>query len=107
MKQYLIDEIKRDIIGNSTAYQTPFGLKNLFYADYTASGRGLNCIEDKIRNILKSYANSHTEDDYTGKYMTDLLHQAEAKIKKLVNAGDNAKIISIGSERSININFIT
>ncbi|MBT4289511.1 MAG: aminotransferase class V-fold PLP-dependent enzyme [Deltaproteobacteria bacterium] len=97
MKQYLIDEIKRDIIGNSTAYQTPFGLKNLFYADYTASGRGLNCIEDKIRNILKSYANSHTEDDYTGKYMTDLLHQAEAKIKKLVNAGDNAKIISIGS----------
>lgn len=97
MKQYLIEDLKKEIIGNSAAYNTPFGLRNLFYADYTASGRGLKFIEDKIQNILKSYANSHTEDDYTGKYMTALLHQAEAKIKKLVNAGSNCSIISIGS----------
>jgi selenocysteine lyase/cysteine desulfurase len=97
MKRYLINDLKKEIIGHSAACKTPFGLRNLFYADYTASGRGLKFIEDKIQNILKSYANSHTEDDYTGKYMTTLLHQAESKIKKLVNADSNCNIISIGS----------
>jgi selenocysteine lyase/cysteine desulfurase len=97
MKRYLINDLKKEIIGHSAACKTPFGLRNLFYADYTASGRGLKFIEDKIQNILKSYANSHTEDDYTGKYMTTLLHQAELKIKKLVNADSNCNIISIGS----------
>ncbi len=78
-------------------FQTPFGERHLFYADYTASGRGLQFIENRITNILKSYANSHTEDDYTGKYMTTLLHQAEERIKAMVNAGPEGKIISIGS----------
>ena len=84
-------------IGNDMLFQTPFGEKHLFYADYTASGRGLQFIESRIINLLKSYANSHTEDDYTGKYMTTLLHQAEERIKEMVNAGSNGKIISIGS----------
>lgn len=78
-------------------YSTPFGERNLFYSDYTASGRGLQFIEDKIGNILKSYANTHTEDDYTGKTMTRLMHQAEEKIKQQVNAGKHGKIISVGS----------
>ncbi len=97
MKSYTLDFIREQIIGNDLLFQTPFGEKHLFYSDYTASGRGLQFIEDKISNILKSYANSHTEDDYTGKYMTTLLHQAEDRIKKMVNAGDDGKIISIGS----------
>ncbi|MGB6339293.1 MAG: aminotransferase class V-fold PLP-dependent enzyme, partial [Candidatus Aminicenantaceae bacterium] len=62
-----------------------------------ASGRGFQNIEEKIWNIEKSYANTHTEDDYSGKYLTQLLHQAESKIKELVNAGPNGKIIMIGS----------
>jgi selenocysteine lyase/cysteine desulfurase len=78
-------------------FKTPFGQRHLFYADYTASGRGLGFIEEKMAHILKSYANSHTEDDYTGKFMTTLLHQAEERIKKLVNAGPKGKIIAVGS----------
>lgn len=97
MKQYSLDYIRDQIIGNDMLFQTPFGERHLFYADYTASGRGLQFIENRITNILKSYANSHTEDDYTGKYMTTLLHQAEERIKAMVNAGPEGKIISIGS----------
>ncbi|MFH1946098.1 MAG: aminotransferase class V-fold PLP-dependent enzyme, partial [Acidobacteriota bacterium] len=91
------DALRKDIIGGDVLFETPFGLRNLFYADYTASGRGLYSIESTLLDIQKSYANTHTEDDYTGKYLTGLLHQAEQHIKKLVHAGPDGKLFSIGS----------
>ena len=97
MKKFSLDYIRDEIIGNYSIIETPYGERNLFYADYTASGRNLKFIEEKLINIEKSYANTHTTDDYTGKYLTDLLHQSEVKIKKFVNAGREYKIISTGS----------
>jgi selenocysteine lyase/cysteine desulfurase len=97
METFDLDYIRRQIIGNDLIFKTPFGERNILYADYTASGRGLTIIEEKIKNILRSYANTHTEDDYSGKYLTQLFHQALKRIKELVNAGDNGKIISVGS----------
>ncbi len=92
-----LDELRNDIIGSDLLFATPFGLRNIFYADYTASGRGLKSIENKIRNLMESYANTHTEDDYSGKYLTRLLHAAEHRIKDLVHAGESGKLIAIGS----------
>ena len=97
MKPYQLDYIRSEILGGDLLINTPFRKRHLLYADYTASGRGLAFIEKKVSNILASYANTHTEDDYTGRYMTQLLHQAEARIKDLVNAGENGRIISAGS----------
>lgn len=97
MNPYHLDQIRSQIIGGNLLIDTPFGQRHLLYADYTASGRGVQLIEDKLNNILASYANTHTEDDYTGKYMTRLLHQAEQRIKELVNAGEHGRIISVGS----------
>jgi len=97
MTHYSLENIRQQILGNDILFDTPFGKRHLLYADYTASGRGLRMIEDKIRNIEMSYANTHTEDDYSGKYLTSLLHQAETKIKDLVNAGPEGKIIMTGS----------
>ncbi len=97
MDQYSLEAIRKQIVGNDLLFDTPFGERHLLYADYTASGRCFQKIEEKIRNIEKSYANTHTEDDYSGKYLTQLLHQAESKIKELVNAGPYGKIIMIGS----------
>lgn len=97
MNKYAIENVRKDVLGNNVLFNTPFGERHLLYADYTASGRGVRSIEDKIINILRSYANTHTEDAYSGKYLTNLLHKAEAKIKKIVNAGDHGKIIAAGS----------
>ncbi len=97
MRKYSLDNIRKQIIGGNILFDTPFGKRHLLYADYTASGRGLALIESKLINILKSYANTHTADDYSGKYTTGLMHAAEEKIKSLVNAGPKGKIIATGS----------
>jgi selenocysteine lyase/cysteine desulfurase len=97
MKKIDIDFVRSEIIGNCSVYDTPFGKRNLFYADYTASGRNLSFIENKLIEIEKSYANTHTTDDYSGRCLTDLLHGAEKRIKDLVGATEEYKIISVGS----------
>ena len=81
MNKFEIEKIRKQIIGNDILIKTPFGKRHLLYLDYTASGRGVKIVEEKIQDILKSYANTHTEDDYSGKFLTSLLTEAEKKIK--------------------------
>ena len=88
-----LDWLRKDIIGRNKIFKTPFGKKPLVYADYTASGRCLYSVENYLMHIMQYYANTHTEDDFTGKTMTRLLHDAEKKIKSSVNAGKHGKII--------------
>ena len=45
----LMDRIRQGVIGKDSQITTPFGVGTLTYADYTASGRSLNFIEDAIR----------------------------------------------------------
>ncbi len=67
-------------------------MRLLTYADYTASGRSLKFIEQFLIKIQREYANTHTEDDVTGRHMTEILHQAETIIKKAFNAEKNCSI---------------
>ncbi len=89
--------LRGQIMGRDLAIPTPFGQRHMFYADFTASGRSLGFIEEILLEIQKSYANTHTEDDYSGTFSTRLLRAAEDKIKSMVNAGAGGKIIPIGS----------
>ncbi|MFW9998339.1 MAG: aminotransferase class V-fold PLP-dependent enzyme [Candidatus Odinarchaeota archaeon] len=91
------DYLRENIVGRNNYFTTPFGEVLLTYADYTASGRALHFIEDYLQFLLGSYANTHTEDDITGKHMTGLLHEAEKMIKQCFNAGDNCYIIASGT----------
>jgi selenocysteine lyase/cysteine desulfurase len=48
-------------------------------------------------SLQRTYANTHTEDDVTGRSMTRLLHEAERSIKRAVNAGPSGRIIACGT----------
>lgn len=89
--------LRDQIIGNSYCFQTPFGKRLLTYADYTASGRSLKFIENYLIKIQAYYANTHTEDDASGRSMTRLLHLAEQSIKQNLNATDNCYLIPVGT----------
>ena len=58
----LVERIRRGIIGEGELMDGPFGPRRVTYADYTASGRALDFLEDFIREqVLPRYANTHTE----------------------------------------------
>jgi len=91
--QYLRDQM----IGADARIWTPFGERLMVYTDYTASGRCLSLVERYLQNLQRIYANTHTEDDITGRSMTRLLGQAEAHIKRSVNAGAHGRIVAVGT----------
>ncbi len=92
-----LDSIRDEIVGSNFRFRTPFGERLMIYADYTASGRNVRFIEHYLLKIQDSYANTHTEDDETGRSMTEMLHAAEASIKKAVNGNEETRIIAAGT----------
>lgn len=72
----LLSRLRSEIIGRKQVISTPFGNKTMVYADYTASGRALKIVTELMDSILPMYANTHTDDSSTGRYMTTLLHDA-------------------------------
>ena len=85
----LVEKIHDSVIGKDTAVETPFGLRRVTYADYTASGRSLSFIEDYIRKqVLPLYANTHTETSGTGLQTTRFREDARDIIKTCVGANN-------------------
>ena len=93
----LIERIRAGVIGADSAVRTPFGMRRVTYADYTASGRSLDFIEDQIRHrVLPMYANTHTETSGTGRQTTAFREEARAIIRRCVGGaeGEHAVIFA-------------
>jgi selenocysteine lyase/cysteine desulfurase len=91
----LIDTIRSAVIGDDEAIATPFGVRRVTYADYTASGRSLSFIEDFIREtVLPLYANTHTESSGTGLQTTRFREDARSIVREAcgANEGEHAVI---------------
>ena len=89
--------LRQQIVGIDSTFETPFGRRMMVYCDYTASGRCLHFVERYLQGLQRIYANTHTEDDVTGRNMTNLLHKAESMIKEAINAGPNGRIVACGT----------
>ena len=97
-QQDLLGKIRDAVIGDDHLFRGPFGPRRLTYADYTASGRALDFIEDYIRDrVLPYYANTHTETSLTGLQTTHYREQARALIRKSLGADEEYAVIFCGS----------
>jgi selenocysteine lyase/cysteine desulfurase len=93
-----IEDIRKSIIGESSAIPGPFGPRSLIYADYVASGRSLGFIEDAIRtHVMPFYGNTHTETSFTGRRSTQLREMARNAVRKAVDADEGHAVIFAGS----------
>ena len=105
MSKELVAKIRDSVIGDGQLIETSFGQKPLIYADYTASGRSLDFIEQFITNrVLPFYANTHTETSFTGAQSTAFREEARQSIKQAVNAVEDDQLIFCGSGATAAIN---
>lgn len=90
-------QFRENIVGVDATFESPYGLKKIFYADWIASGRLYKPIEEKLQKEFGPFvANTHTETTFTGTLMTRAYKHSHEFIKKHVNAGENDVIITAG-----------
>ncbi len=96
---------REGIIGIDQEFETPFGTKKIVYADWIASGRLYEPIEQKIiRELGPFVGNTHTETSETGLLMTKAYHWSHQLIKQHCNAGPNDVIITAGAGMTTVVN---
>ena len=102
--QKKFDDIFNDMIGNNIQIISPIldeennqMKKFLIYADFTASGKGLNKIENFIKyQVLPTYANVHSTVGHCAEITSKYLTEAKKKLRIFTHATGNYSIIFHG-----------
>ena len=96
---------RENIIGYKQFFESPFGKKKIIYADWTASGRAYQPIEEYIqKEIMPFMANTHTGSTITGTLMSKAYAKAKVIIKGHVNANSNDVLLFCGSGTTTAVN---
>jgi selenocysteine lyase/cysteine desulfurase len=96
---------REHIIGHDATFDSPFGRKQLLYADWTASGRAYRPIEEYLLNeILPFWANTHSGTTVTSAMMSNAYEEAKSVIKHHVDASDDDVLLFCGSGMTSAVN---
>lgn len=71
--------------------------KNILYFDYTASGQGYKPIEKRMQEILKTYANTHSEISSNSVKTSKYYDKARKDFKKALEIDDRFYIFPCGT----------
>jgi len=93
--QDYFEPFRKNILGNNHHFHGPFGEKKIVYADWTASGRLYEPLEERLLIDIAPYiGNTHTETTYTGNAMTTAYKRARNIIKNHVGADEKDILIA-------------
>ncbi|MCW3463495.1 aminotransferase class V-fold PLP-dependent enzyme [Chitinophaga nivalis] len=96
---------RNQIIGREQTFTSPYGIKRIYYTDWTASGRGYGPIETSLQQeILPFVANTHTTASITGSCMSQAYQEAKNIIKQHVHASSDDVLIFCGSGMTSAVN---
>lgn len=96
---------RKNIIGIDQSFESPYGIQKIIYADWIASGRLYNPIEQSLlKNFGPYVGNTHSESSETGTVMTEAYFEAKNIIKKHVNAAPQDVILFCGYGMTAAIN---
>lgn len=101
----VIARLRGGVIGEGAAFESPFGVQKLLYADYVASGRALRQVEAFVmEQVLPFYANSHTEASFCGGMMTRMRREARSVIAAQCGADDGFATVFAGAGATAGLN---
>lgn len=104
LEEYFV-RFRQNVVGSGHEFQTPYGMRRLVYADWTASGRLYRTIEETLAEKIGPFVgNTHSESSMTGIMMTHAYHEARETIKRHVNAGADDVLICCGSGMTSAVN---
>ena len=99
------ESFRNHTIGSECYFESPYGRKQVIYADWTASGRLYRPIENHIAEFFGPYmANTHTESTITGTTMTRAYKEARNIIKQHVHANEHDILINTGAGMTSAVN---
>ncbi|KAL8616796.1 hypothetical protein ACOMHN_017833 [Nucella lapillus] len=94
----LFEYVANSVVGKDFVFNGPFGQRQVLYLDYIASGKPLTFIEEYIsKEVLPTYANTHTTTSTTARQTTAFRNEARAVIHRTTNCTEDDAVIFTGN----------
>jgi len=94
----LFERLAEEVVGRDLRITTPYGQRRALYADWTASGRLFEPIEQRLLRLVGPWmANVHSEGSATGRAMSAATTAARRILRRHVGARDDDVLLPTGT----------